>query len=222
MKKLTGYKNFWLIWISAAGDPAGTSLFKIQKSWGIKTNYLYHNEARLGKPLFKAMVEEGYLSKDGKKLLPKFEWIPGYIIEKFRLPREDGWSSSTNVIEKWPAVQSLIEKYPNVLLSGDAIKALYRNEIESIRKCGHSIFADIYLFVFFANLIPFCRKYGADIVIRMLYTIASLEPDRSLLAYFRKLEEDTARISNFPAIIKDEADLMRILTPIVQNRKVQP
>ena len=59
--KLTDYKNFWLIWLSCAGSGNGISLFKIQTTWDIRTNYLYHREAGLGKPLFSLMAEEGYI-----------------------------------------------------------------------------------------------------------------------------------------------------------------
>ena len=77
---LFDYTNFWLIWLSCAEKP--TTLFKIQKRWKIKTNYLYHKERGLKKPLFRSMIDGGFIEKNGKEITARFDWIPSYVVER--------------------------------------------------------------------------------------------------------------------------------------------
>ena len=107
--KLTEYKNFWLIWLSCAGSDTGISLFKIQTTWDIQTNYLYHKEAGLGKPLFSLMNEEGYIEITGNKISPRFEWITKHILDLFIKEKPEGgfWSPELLVKRNWPKVQLL-------------------------------------------------------------------------------------------------------------------
>ena len=115
--KLTDYKNFWLIWLSSAGQEKGISLFRIQSTWDIKTNYLYHNEAMIQKPLFKLMEEERFIEVVGNKIKARFDWIPEYVNELFHSEKPVGgfWSPELVVKDKWPRVQVFMEKYRKYL-----------------------------------------------------------------------------------------------------------
>ena len=171
MKKLFEYSNFWLIWLECAGESEGTSLFKIQEEWGIKTNYLYHKEKGLGKSLFKNMIEQGYMQNGKKGPIAKFDWIPSYVLEKHKLTDQRGWSLNGFIIEKMPLMQKFIEHNHEILFDRVLLNKLYRNDLNTIKSSGSTIFDDIRLFVFVSNLMPFCKKYGADIVTRMLFTM---------------------------------------------------
>jgi hypothetical protein len=210
---ITEYKNFWIIWITCAGRPEGTSLFQVQNEWNIKTNYLYHTEAGLGKPLFRYMVNEGYLAKDGKNLIAKFGWIPGYIRKKYKTPEAYGlvgfWSPNTVINEKWFAVQQFIEENRRIIFSPEMIKVLYQNDKETAGRNGCMIFRDVFLYVLFSNMMTFCRKYNAEIVMRIISTLMAICCERDVLNYMHKLDAQMRAMT--PVIIKDEDELAQVL-----------
>jgi len=210
-KSLTGYKNFWLVWLNAAGEREGTSLFRIQTEWGVKTNYLYHIESGLGEPLFRQMIKQGYILKEGKRLKPLFGWIPDYMKGKYKGFPKDSWTPDSLLVSKWGIVQKFMEKYHPVLFSLKNLKVLYRSDKEFVGKYGSDIFTDIFLYVLFSNMIVFCKKYKADIVSRIISTLISLSGERDLLNYIHSLDSELGKISDFPALAKNENELSRIL-----------
>jgi hypothetical protein len=213
MKKLTDYKNFWLIWLSAAGSPRGMSLFSIQNLWGIKTNYLYHDEAGLGRPLYNAMIRQGYLEKDGKRLKARFEWIIPYMKERHGILTPPGaWTPSALILSKWPIVQEFIQKNPERVFGAKALRTLYRNSRDMLGSSGQHIFADVFLYVLFSNLIVFCRKYNASIVLRIILTATSMFSDRDLLGYMQYLNAEMK--GRYPVIIANEIELNRMMAPL--------
>ncbi|MCK4968736.1 MAG: hypothetical protein KAS12_06785 [Candidatus Aenigmarchaeota archaeon] len=213
MKKLFDYSNFWLIWIECSGSMNGVSLFKIQDSWNIKTNYLYHKEHSLEKPLFKSMIESEYIYETKKGLVSKFEWIPKYILEKHKLKGSNHWSLNSFIVGKLPEIQKFIETNHEILFEKSAINCLYMNDLNTIKKEGSTIFDDIILFVFVYNLVPFCKRYGADVVIRMIYTIFSISSKKDFLGYYtiisKKIKKDQV-----PIIIENEGELTTVLCPL--------
>ncbi len=211
-ERLTDYKNFWLIWINCAGkQESGDSLFQIQTGWNIKTNYLYHNEAGLGKPLYVRMIRDSYLVKQGPKLKPLFAWIPGYVKGLAGLTTGDAWYPSTLITERWPLVQKFIEEQAPALFGDRAIRTLYKNDRDLLGQTGRYIFNDIFLYVLFSNLILFTKKYKADIVMRIISTSISIFSERDLLNYMRHLHERLFK--EVPAIITSEAELNRLMYP---------
>ncbi|MCK5023545.1 MAG: hypothetical protein KAS04_05205, partial [Candidatus Aenigmarchaeota archaeon] len=205
-------KNFWLIWISCAGKEEGVSLFKIQTDWGIKTNYLYHNEVGLSAPLFRVMVRENYIRKEGKKLKANFEWIPDYIRERYEVnPKENHWFPDSLVRIKWGDIQKFLEKYHPLLFSHDNIKLLYRDNKELIGKSGSNIFIDVFLYVLFSNMRAFCKKYSADVVLRIISTLISLSTERDLLNYIHHLDSKLKIVPDVPNLLKDETELSKML-----------
>lgn len=210
MKDLTEHKNFWLIWLNAASDKKGVSLFNIQKEWGIKTNYLYHNERGLKKPLFKAMIEQNYLTKEGKHVKAMYGWIPDYVIRKHRISIADKWSPNPLIIENWPKVQIFLERNSESLFALENLRLLYGN-MKTLKKTGQFIFDDIYMIALIHNIIPFCNKYQADIVIRIMYTILSLTSERGLLNYYHTINDKKLE---YPELIMDEDTLDKFLTPL--------
>jgi hypothetical protein len=211
-KRLTDYKNFWLIWINCAGNrEGGESLFQIQTGWGIKTNYLYHNEAGLGKPLYARMIRDGYIDKEGTRLKSLFAWIPEYVRDMAGLATGDAWYPSTLITSRWPLVQKFIEVQAQTLFEDRAVRILYKNDRDLMGQTGRYIFNDIFLYVLFSNLILFTKKYKADIVMRIISTSISIFSERDLLNYMRYLHE---RLFNeVPAIITSEAELNRLMYP---------
>jgi len=210
-KDLTDYKNFWLIWLNSASEQNGTSLFRMQTEWGVKTNYLYHIESGLGRPLFECMIRDGYVVKEGKRLKPLFGWIPDYIKVKYGENGGNGWSPNSLIVGKWEPVQKFIEKYHSMLFSLENLKLLYRNNREMVGKYGPCIFTDIFLYVLFSNMTTFCKKYRADVVLRMISTLVSLSSERDLLNYMYKLNSQLGKIVDFPVLIRNEDELSRIL-----------
>ena len=212
LPKLTDYKNFWLIWLSAAGRPQGISLFSIQNEWGIKTNYLYHEEAGIGKPLYMAMIKEGFLEKSGKRIKARFEWIPAFVKEKYQpLGHVDYWIPYNLLTAKWPQVQAFMEKNSPVLFSSQGIRTLYRNSKDLLGDSGQYIFTDIFIYVLFSNLTIFCKKYKAEIVLRILLTVFSVFTDRDLMNYMRQVNAQLAK--EVPLIIGDEAEMNSLMSP---------
>ncbi len=208
-KKLQEYKNFWLIWLSSAGNPNGTSLFTIQKLWNITSNYLYHKESGLNKPLYSAMIEEGFITKKSRKITARFDWVPAYMIERHS-PDKERWSLNIFMIENWAKIQDFIQKQHDILFGHENLKTLYRN-IKTIRKTGQDIFEDIFTLVFVSNIMPFCAKYGANLVARIIYTMISMTPERDLLGYFKKIIPEISKMGDFPRIIENEKKLMDVL-----------
>jgi hypothetical protein len=211
-EKITDYKNFWLIWINCAGKEEGVSLFKIQTDWGIKTNYLYHNEVGLNAPLFRMMVRDNYITKEGKRLKAQFEWIPDYISERYKMEPKGGlWFPDSLIRIKWGEVQKFMEKYHAVLFSPENIKILYKGDKELIGRSGSRIFTDVFLYVFFSNMRNFCKKYGADVVLRIISTSISLSDERDLLNYLQKLDSKLKTVPDIPNLIRDESELSKML-----------
>ncbi len=211
-ERLTDYKNFWLIWLNCAGKPEkGESLFQIQSRWGITTNYLYHNEMGLGKPIYICMVEEGYLQKSGKKLIPLFGWVESYVKELYTSRLKGSWIPWVFIANRWELIQKFIEQNASVLFDINNLKILYKNDKDLLGIQGRYIFSDILLYVLFANLIVFTKKYHADIVMRILSTFISLFSERDLLNYMREIHQ---KIGGFvPKTITDESELHRLMYP---------
>lgn len=210
-KKLTGYKNFWLIWLNAASEKNGTSLFRIQTEWGVKTNYLYHIESGLGEPLFRQMIKENYIIKEGKRLKPLFGWVPEYIRGRYRGVSKESWTPNSLVVGKWGAVQKFMEKYHPVLFSLKNLKLLYRDNKEMVGRYGTNIFTDVFMYVLFSNMTIFCKKYKADIVSRIISTLVSLSCERDLLNYMYQLDSQLKKITDFPMLVRNENELSKIL-----------
>ena len=214
MKDLFEYNNFWLIWINCAGSAEGISLFKIQTSWDIKTNYLYHNERSIKKPLFKAMIDGGYLKQGKNGLVADFEWIPEYILKKHELkPNDIGWSLNGFIIEHIPEIHEFIKKNHVELFDSVAVKKLFQSDINTIKQEGYTILDNIILFVFVSTLIPFCKRYDAEIVIRMVYTIFAFSSRQDFLSYLNVLR-NTLQSDSIPNIIPNEGTLVKVLCPV--------
>ncbi len=207
------YKNFWLIWLNCAGNPdKGLSVFEIQNRWGINTNYLYHNEMGLKKPLYIRMIREKFIEKDGRKLKPKFEWISEYIKDQYILKGSGNqWLPIALLSVKWPIVQKFVKDHAKEIFNEESLKILYKNERDLLGKYGPYIFSDIFLFLLFFNLILFCRKYRADVVLRIISTIVSIFSDRDLLNYIRKLSLQIGK--DIPILIRSEAELNKFMYP---------
>jgi hypothetical protein len=214
-KKLTDYKNFWLIWLGCAGSSGGTSLFKIQREWGITTNYLYHRQAGLKKPLYTAMIAERFIEKEERRIKARFDWIPEYMIERHR-PKEGEWSLGMFIIERWGKIQGFIEKHHEALFDLKALRVLYP-DTKSILRAGRDIFDDIFTVVFASNILPFCAKYRANVVARIIYTMMSVTPGRDILAYFKRITSDSLVKNTLPQLIADEIELMRVIHPVQEE-----
>jgi hypothetical protein len=211
-QKITDYKNFWLVWIGCAGREKGISLFEIQTTWGVKSNYLYHNEVGLKSPLFRCMTRDNYISKGGKRLKAEFRWVPSYILQKYGAKDSaENWLPDFFIRTKWPVIQKFMEKYHSVLFDEKNLRILFRNDKDLVGKYGSQIFADIFLYVLFSNLRIFCRKYEADIVLRMITTMISLSSERDLLNYIKAVDSQLGRALDFPTLVKDENELSRML-----------
>ena len=211
-QKITDYKNFWLIWINSAGNDEGVSLFRIQTDWDIKTNYLYHSEVGLNAPLFRMMIRENYITKEGKRLKANFEWVPEYIRERYSgIGKEGFWFPDYLIRIKWGLVQKFIEKYHSVLFNIDNLRILYGNDKEVLGKHGPQIFIDVFLYILFSNLRIFCKKYEADVVMRMMSTLISLSSEKDMLNYIHKLDSQLSKVVDFPVLMRDEEELSKML-----------
>jgi hypothetical protein len=211
--KLTDYKNFWLIWISAAGQKEGISIFKIQTTWDIKTNYLYHNEASLGKPLFKLMEEQRYIDIVSKKIKPRFEWIPEYVYGIFQTEKTVGgfWSPQLVLKERWKYVQPFMEAYRKHLFDLSNLRKLYRDDRDALGIYGRYIFLHVFLYVIFSNIIAFSKKYSAEIVSKMIATTLSLGTGADLLNYMYELHSTIGGSPDFPLLFQNEQELTKLL-----------
>ncbi|MCK5594018.1 MAG: hypothetical protein KAI18_02130 [Candidatus Aenigmarchaeota archaeon] len=214
MDELFEHSNFWLIWLGCAGSKEGVSLFKIQEFWGVKTNYLYHKERSIGVPLFKAMLDQGYLKEGKKGIVADFDWIPAYILKNHELKSNDsGWSLNSFIVETIPDINEFIKNNYEVLFDKTFIRQLFLSDIKTLKRDGPNIFDDIMLFVFLYNLIPFCKRYGAEIVIRMFYTVFSFSSKKDFLRYYNELNHKLQKDA-VPNIILNEGELVNILCPI--------
>ena len=212
-EKLTDYKNFWTIWLSCAGQEKGISLFGIQTMWGIQTNYLYHREAGLGKPIFRPMMEQGFIDVVGNKIKPKFGWIPDYVSQLFHAEKPAGgfWSPELVVKSKWGQVQAFIENYRKHLFDPDSLRILYKGNRDILGIYGRYIFQHIFLYVFFSNLISLSKKYSAEIVTKMISTSISLGTGADVLSYMYQLHSHIGGSRDFPVLAENEAELTNIL-----------
>lgn len=210
---LAEYKNFWLIWLSCAGQENGMSLFRIQSTWDIKTNYLYHNEAVIKKPLFRLMEEERFIDIVGNKIRARFEWVPAYVSDLFTAEKPTGgfWSPELIVKSKWPSVQAFMEKYRKYFFDLDNLRMLYRNDRDTLGIYGRYIFQHVFLYVLFSNIIAFSKKYSADIVTRMIATSVSLGSGADVLNYMYQLHSTIGGSPEFPVLTADEQELGRLL-----------
>ena len=198
--------------MNCAGKPdRGESLFQIQTGWGIRTNYLYHNEAGLGSPLYTRMIKDGYLIKSGPRMRPVFGWIPGYVKGLAGLTTGDVWYPGTLITSRWPQVQGFIEENSATLFSDEAMRVLYKNDRNLLGQTGRYIFNDIFLYVFFSNIMLFTKKYKADIVMRIISTAISMFSERDLLSYMRYLHERLFK--EVPAIITSEQEMNKVMYP---------
>jgi len=211
-RKLTDYRSFWAVWLGSAGSKDGKTLFNIQKDWGITTNYLYHREPGLNAPIYKAMTKERYLTKEKNKISPRFEWISEYVIGMHKPAKPREWSMNMIMLENWVLVQEFIEKHCNVLFSHDNLNVLYGN-IDTLSKMGPYVFDDIFSLIIISNILPFCARYKANLVSRIMYTILSLSTGRDILSYFNALK-DQLKENDFPSIISSEEGLMDVLYPL--------
>ena len=216
MKKKTDirqYKNFWVIWLSCAGKQnRGISLFEIQNMWGITTNYLYHKEMGLNRPLYIHMIKEGYIEKEGRKLKPKFDWIPEYLKDRYLIEGTGNqWFPIALLNVKWPLIQKFLKTHSEKIFDLENMKVLYKNDREIMGRYGPFIFSDIFLMVLFFNMILFSRKYKADVVMRIVSTVISVFSDRDILNYIRKLSADIGK--DVPIIIRNEDELNRLMYP---------
>ena len=212
-EKLTDYKNFWLIWLSAAGHEKGISLFRIQTTWGIQTNYLYHTEAGLGKPLFKIMEEQGFIEISGNKIKARFGWIGDYVNGLFAMEKPAGgfWSPELVVKDKWPKIQPFMEKYRNQFFDIHSLRILYKEDKDVLGTYGRYIFMHIFLYALFSNLVQFSKRYHADIVSRMLSTVISLGTGADVLSYSYQLHAQLGSAADFPVLIPNEQELAKLL-----------
>ncbi|MBN2330931.1 MAG: hypothetical protein JXC85_03880 [Candidatus Aenigmarchaeota archaeon] len=214
-EKLTDYKNFWLIWLSCAGHEKGISLFRIQTTWGIQTNYLYHKEAGLGKPLFKLMAEQGYMDIAGNKIRPKFEWIPDYVSHLFHMEKPtSGWSPELAVKGGWPLVQPFMERRRTFFFDLDNLRILYKSDKDMLGTHGRYVFQHIFLYVLFSNLVLFSKRYHAEIVTRMISTSLSLGTGADVLNYMYHLHSQIGGSGDFPVLVKNETELAKMLCPL--------
>jgi len=212
-EKVTDYKNFWLIWLSCAGQEKGISLFRIQTTWGIQTNYLYHDEAGLGKPLFKVMAEQGFIDITGNKIKPKFEWVPAYVKEHMGSEKPVGgyWSPELMIKDKWGTVSPFIEKYRKSLFDLGNLRVLYKDDKDVVGTYGRYVFQHIFLYVLFSNLIVFSKRYHAEIVSKMISTAVSLGTGADVLNYMYHLHSQIGALKDFPLLFQNEQELAKIL-----------
>jgi len=211
-RKLTDYRSFWAVWLGCAGTPEGRTLFSVQKEWGITTNYLYHREPGLDMPIYKAMAKDGFLTKEKKKISSNFRWISDYVLSMHKPASPGEWSMNIVMLENWPLVQKFIEKHSSVLFSHKNLKTLYGG-IDAVSRLGPFIFDDIFSLIIISNILPFCAKYKANLVSRIMFTLLSLSSGRNLLDYFNAIRGQI-KDNDFPVIIASEESLMDILYPM--------
>jgi hypothetical protein len=210
--EVTDYKNFWLIWLNAASSKTGKSLFSIQTDWGIKTNYLYHNETGLKTPLYVRMIKDGYQEKSGKNLKANFSWIGTYVKQKYQVPQAsaDLWAPYYLISQKWGMVQDFIQTNHDKLFGQQSLKVLYKGNKDLLGDQGRFIFSDVFLYVLLTDVMAFARRYKADIVMRIILTAMSLFTERDLLNYMRFLNK---QVSDVPNVINNEDELNRLMMP---------
>ena len=117
------------------------------------------------------------------------------------------------MIESWPIIEKFVKKRADVLFSQDSLKTLYGG-IKGLSQLAPYIFDDIFTMTVISNIIPFCEKYKANLVSRILYTSLAMPPGRDLLGYYLMISKTLKNDSPFPQIIHDENLLLDILYPI--------
>jgi len=195
---ITSYGNFWLIWLSCASKKDGMSLFNVQNVWGIKTNYLYHKEPGLQKPLFKFMLEEGYLERNGRKLKANFDWIPSYVERKY--------SSSLFKKNKFK-IRDFCEKFQESVFNLDKLKILFKNDARLLKMQGRDFFSFVLLSILFSNLSKLCEKYKAPIVVDMISLLIFCMRSLNLFEYVKMNHSELSNREGFPIIIREKEDL---------------
>ncbi|MBU0953758.1 MAG: hypothetical protein KKA90_05085 [Nanoarchaeota archaeon] len=210
MRVLPEYKNFWLLWLSAAGSARGQSLFAIQKSWGITSNYLYHNEHRIGKPLVQAMIDSGYLNKEKGRISARFAWIPSYVEETFVAADEQTHGIRKASAQSWQQIQPFIEQHHETLFGKEALQALYGFNPDAVRRTGFSIFHDLYLLVLHENVARFANKFQAPFIPRLTHALLAHAPRRDLLSYARTIRQALPE-NTVPRILPNEQALGQFL-----------
>lgn len=209
MPQLPKYASYWVVWMSAAGAPKGTTLYKIQNTWGIRSNYLYHKEAKLRKPLFQSMIEEKYITKDKSIIKADFSWIPNYVIEQNKIEQK-GWSPGLLILENWPLLQSYIQTNADVVFNIGNLKLLYKNNLHNLKRNAHAIFNDIFTLSLISSVAAISERYSAEVVESIIYTVISLYPGRDLYSYFEAVQ-NTAPL---PRIFKNEQEMVRWIKPL--------
>lgn len=212
MKPLPLYRNFWPLWLSCAGKPQ--KIAAIQRTWGIRSNYLYHAEKGLGKPLFQAMAEKGFLTVNDRLVDAGFDWIPAYVVERHPLGGDAPLSAA--VVEHWPKIQRFLVKHRAELFGLDKMTLLYPR-LESAIRFGGLIFDHLFLFILWGNLTPILQKHRAEVVQRILATFFSALPDQNLLGYYRAIHPFTKAL-DFPLLFRTEAELLHTLVPFLPSR----
>jgi len=211
--RLTDYKNFWLIWLSCAGQEKGISLFSIQTTWGIQTNYLYHKEAGPGKPIFKPMEEQGFIEIIGNKIRPKFGWVPEYVSQQLHQEKPAGgfWSPELVLRDRWPQVQPFMESRRGQFFDLQNLRLLSRNDKDVLGLYGKYIFQYIFLYVLFSNFIAFSKRYHAEVVTKMISTALSFGSGADVLSYMYQLHSQLGAAPDLPVLARNEQELAKIL-----------
>ena len=189
MEKIEKLGNFWLIWLSCAGERK--SLYQIQKDWGIRTNYLYHPEKSLKIPMFKAMLNEGYLRKEGKYLIGEFEWVKKFLVVNYE----------GSLIEKHleEFMKFLTEKR-DILFKFEHIRILFRGNPVLAKRYGRNIFSWIFLYILYRDFREISKVYKAEYIARIFRVLIEFVGDVNLKTYFDRIDESISGYS--PVIIK--------------------
>jgi len=193
--KITESQVFWFIWLNCAEKP--TSIFQIQKKWKITSNFLYHRIKKYDKPLFLAMLEQGFLKREGKKFFSNFEWIKDYINEKYR----------GTILEKYNnEIQRFISKYYQTFFSFDDLSKLFGNE-GNWKEYGKNIFKYIFFCLLYKDMQRFLEENNALIVLKIIELMVKSFSEVNLVEYAREI----AKNIEYPNIISTKSDLENII-----------
>lgn len=194
---LQNFGNFWLIWISCAGQKQ--SLYQIQKLWGIKTNYLYHPEKSLKVPLFSSMINEGYIRKEGKYLLAEFSWVKEYLLLNYK------GTLMENYLETF--FEFLVdnkEKFFQI----DYLRLLFRGKPSLVKKYGKNIFSFIFLYLLYRDFREIAKLYKAEYIARIFRIFLNFTGELNLRMYFDKLDEEFKTYT--PVLVKTLKDWLTL------------
>ncbi|MCD6371246.1 MAG: hypothetical protein J7L39_00820 [Candidatus Aenigmarchaeota archaeon] len=187
------FGNFWLIWISCAGKKK--SLYQIQKMWGIKTNYLYHPEKSLNKPMFKLMLDEGYIRKEGKYLTADFYWVKEYIVLNYK----------GSLMEKYvDAFLGFLRDKKEIFFNPDNILLLFRGNPSLLKRYGRNIFSYIFLYLLYRDFREIAKIYKAEYIARIFRVFLEFTSEINLKGYFDRIDEKLIEYS--PTIVKTMED----------------